>query len=202
MKTEKKTYAASRAHVWAFCEPSESLAKAAKNPFRRATPEQAEGVAIHAAIHAAFDDSVKLSAEHKEIIAASDDAESVIQFCVDAVHRLIDGNKTQGARGTVACHFETVADYADKNLSVAARPDLVLVTVPGNLIVVDFKTGERNKHDQQQVLNYVNILREMNFAEVEGYVLYLRELEVMNVTHPKVKTSRKKENKDQLGLGF
>ena len=141
MKTEKKSYAASRAHVWAFCEPSESLAKAAKTPFKRATPEQAEGVAIHAAIHAAFDPGVKLSAEHQEMIAASDDAESVIQFCVDAVHRLIDGNKTQGARGTVACHFETVADYADKNLSVAARPDLVLVTVPGNLIVVDFKTG-------------------------------------------------------------
>ena len=69
-------------------------------------------------------------------------------------------------------------------------------------VVVDFKTGERNKHDQQQVLNYVNILRDMNFTEVEGYVLYLRELEVMNVAHPKVRTSRKKENKDQLGLGF
>jgi ATP-dependent exoDNAse (exonuclease V) beta subunit len=69
-------------------------------------------------------------------------------------------------------------------------------------VVVDFKTGERNKHDQQQVLNYVNILRDMNFTEVEGYVLYLRELEVMNVAHPKLRTSKKKENKDQLGLGF
>jgi hypothetical protein len=42
----------------------------------------------------------------------------------------------------------------------------------------------------------------MNFVEVEGYVLYLRELEVINVVPPKPRTSKKKENKDQLGLGF
>ncbi len=69
-------------------------------------------------------------------------------------------------------------------------------------IVVDFKTGERNKRDQQQVSEYVNILRQMNFVEVEGYVLYLRDLEVINVLEQKVKTTKRKENKDQLGLGF
>lgn len=68
-------------------------------------------------------------------------------------------------------------------------------------IVVDFKTGERNKQDQQQVLDYVSILRQMNFTDVEGYVLYLREMEVINVAEPKVKVKRK-ENRDQLGLGF
>lgn len=133
----KKQYAASRAHVWAFCEPSEDLQRAAKNPFKKQTPEQAEGVAIHAAIHAAFDDRVQLTHEQKEIIAASDDAESVIQFCVDAVFRLFQNNKG----GSDALHFETVADYEDKNLSVAARPDLVIRTALDNLIVVDFKTG-------------------------------------------------------------
>jgi ATP-dependent exoDNAse (exonuclease V) beta subunit len=69
-------------------------------------------------------------------------------------------------------------------------------------IVVDFKTGERNKQDQQQVLDYVSILRQMNFTDVEGYVLYLKEMEVINVAEPKVKVSKRKDNKDQLGLGF
>jgi hypothetical protein len=134
----KKTYAASRAHVWAFCEPSETLTKAAKNPFKKATPEQSEGVAIHAAIHAAFDDRVTLTPAQKEIIAASDDAESVIEFCVNAVRRLMESNPMR-SRGV---HFESVVDYEDKNLSVAARPDLVLITgEESNLIVVDFKTG-------------------------------------------------------------
>jgi ATP-dependent exoDNAse (exonuclease V) beta subunit len=69
-------------------------------------------------------------------------------------------------------------------------------------IVVDFKTGERNKRDQQQVLDYMNVLRQMNFSDVEGYVLYLRDMEVLNVMEQKAKTSKRKENKDQLGLGF
>ncbi len=69
-------------------------------------------------------------------------------------------------------------------------------------IVVDFKTGERNKRDQQQVLDYMNILRQMNFTEVEGYVLYLRDMEVVNVAEQKIKTSKRKEDKDQLSLGI
>jgi ATP-dependent exoDNAse (exonuclease V) beta subunit len=69
-------------------------------------------------------------------------------------------------------------------------------------IVVDFKTGERNKRDQQQVLDYVDILRQMNFIDVEGYVLYLRDMEVINVSEQKLKTTKRKEDKDQLGLGF
>jgi ATP-dependent helicase/nuclease subunit A len=69
-------------------------------------------------------------------------------------------------------------------------------------VVVDFKTGERNKRDLQQVSDYVNILHQMNFTEVEGYVLYLRDTEVVNVSEQKVKTTKRKENKDQLGLGF
>ena len=69
-------------------------------------------------------------------------------------------------------------------------------------IVVDFKTGERNRHDQNQVLDYVNILRQMNFTEVEGYVLYLRDMEVINVAEHAVKSTKRRENKDQLGLKF
>ena len=69
-------------------------------------------------------------------------------------------------------------------------------------IVVDFKTGERTKRDQQQVLEYVTILRQMNFADVEGYVLYLRDMEVVNAFEQKAKPSKRKEDKDQLGLGF
>ncbi len=69
-------------------------------------------------------------------------------------------------------------------------------------IVVDFKTGERNKRDLLQVSDYVNILHQMNFAEVEGYVLYLRDMEVVNVAEQKVKSAKRKENRDQLGLEF
>lgn len=67
-------------------------------------------------------------------------------------------------------------------------------------IVVDFKTGTQNQNDLQQVKAYVNILRQMNFTEVEGYILYIKDREVIHVNDMKVKVSKKKEDKDQLGL--
>lgn len=67
-------------------------------------------------------------------------------------------------------------------------------------IVVDFKTGAHSRDDLAQVKAYINILRQMNFIEVEGYILYLKEREVINVNDLKTKTPKKKEDKDQLGL--
>ncbi len=67
-------------------------------------------------------------------------------------------------------------------------------------IVVDFKTGVHSRDDLAQVKAYVNILRQMNFPDVEGYILYLRDREVINVHDLKFKSTKKKEDKDQLGL--
>lgn len=136
-KLTQKQYAASRAHVWTFCEPSESLQCESKNPFKKQTPEQAEGVAIHAAIHAAFDESVKIERKHAEIISASDDAESIIEFCVQVTSHIITAQTS-----TPELYFETAIDYEDRNLKVTARPDLVIFDAEaGKLTVVDYKTG-------------------------------------------------------------
>jgi ATP-dependent helicase/nuclease subunit A len=70
-------------------------------------------------------------------------------------------------------------------------------------IVIDFKTGVPKKRDTQQVLEYVDILRQMNFVDVDGYLLYLRDNEVVEVkVEGKQKTIRKLKDKDQLSLGF
>jgi len=68
-------------------------------------------------------------------------------------------------------------------------------------VVVDFKTGIPSKADQKQVRDYVDILRKMNFADVEGYVLYIRTREVVSVLQGKVR-SIKVRDENQLGLGF
>lgn len=68
-------------------------------------------------------------------------------------------------------------------------------------VVIDFKTGAPSKADQQQVLAYMDVLRNMNFAEVEGYVLYVRTGEVVEVKTEKAKTVKKKDD-DQLELGL
>lgn len=66
-------------------------------------------------------------------------------------------------------------------------------------VVIDFKTGEKNKKDQQQVLEYMQTLRSMNFIEVKGYVLYLRDYEVISVSE---RTTRTYKTKDQNQLGL
>jgi ATP-dependent exoDNAse (exonuclease V) beta subunit len=68
-------------------------------------------------------------------------------------------------------------------------------------IVVDFKTGIPSKADQKQVRDYIEILRKMNFVDVEGYVLYISTREVVSVVQGKVKSIKVKDE-NQLGLGF
>ncbi|HEY5915871.1 MAG TPA: Dna2/Cas4 domain-containing protein, partial [Chryseolinea sp.] len=68
-------------------------------------------------------------------------------------------------------------------------------------VVVDFKTGIHSKADQKQVRDYIDVLRKMNFIDVEGYVLYIRTKEVVSVVQGKIKSIKVKDE-NQLGLGF
>jgi ATP-dependent helicase/nuclease subunit A len=70
-------------------------------------------------------------------------------------------------------------------------------------IVIDFKTGEAKRNDNEQVLDYMEILRQMNFTDVQGFLLYIREKEVVEVkAGGKPKLAKKVPDKDQLSLGL
>jgi ATP-dependent exoDNAse (exonuclease V) beta subunit len=70
-------------------------------------------------------------------------------------------------------------------------------------VIVDFKTGEKSAADQKQVAEYMEILGQMGFMEVSGYLLYTRDKEVMEVGKGKpTRTVKKKKDDHQLGLGF
>ena len=78
-----------------------------------------------------------------------------------------------------------------------------LLTKDKKAIVIDFKTGHRKKTDEKQVLEYIELLRKMNFTDVEGYLLYLAENAVAEVKPgAKPRLVQKKRDKDQLDLGF
>ena len=68
-------------------------------------------------------------------------------------------------------------------------------------VIVDFKTGEATRNDQKQVLEYMEILRQMNLIEIEGYLLYTRTGEVVSVAPQKTKVIRRKDE-SQLNLGI
>jgi ATP-dependent exoDNAse (exonuclease V) beta subunit len=78
-----------------------------------------------------------------------------------------------------------------------------LLTKHKTAVVIDFKTGARKKTDEKQVLDYMEILRLMNYTQVQGYLLYLAESAVAEVASGgRPKLVQKKKDRDQLELGF
>jgi RecB family exonuclease len=75
-----------------------------------------------------------------------------------------------------------------------------LMTKDTKAVVVDFKTGKAIKEDQKQVISYMDILRDMNYTDIEGYILYLRDSEVVEVKSGKPKKVSKRKDEDQLDL--
>lgn len=70
-------------------------------------------------------------------------------------------------------------------------------------VVVDYKTGTRKKSDEKQVLQYMEVLRQMNFINIEGFLLYLQENEIVKVeAGAKPKLLHKAKDKSQLDLNF
>ncbi|MBT1704125.1 UvrD-helicase domain-containing protein, partial [Chryseosolibacter indicus] len=70
-------------------------------------------------------------------------------------------------------------------------------------VIIDFKTGTPKKSDNAQVQQYIDILRQMNYTKIEGYLLYVRDKEIVEVkSEGKQKLIRKKNDRDQLSLGF
>ena len=76
-----------------------------------------------------------------------------------------------------------------------------LMLMEGKAVVVDFKTGAPKSEDKNQVAEYIEILKQMDFHHVEGYLLYIKSGEVVSI--PPGKSSKgKKSDEKQLGLGF
>jgi ATP-dependent exoDNAse (exonuclease V) beta subunit len=56
----------------------------------------------------------------------------------------------------------------------SCRPDRILIDKDNNVSVIDYKSGEqKNKKHQLQVTKYINLIKEMGYKQVEGYVWYL-----------------------------
>gem|GEM_PF-76289 len=60
------------------------------------------------------------------------------------------------------------------------RPDRI-IKHKDETLVIDFKTGESEAKHKKQVLNYMQIMQQLNFPAVKGYLLYLPEVKVEQV---------------------
>lgn len=61
------------------------------------------------------------------------------------------------------------------------RPDRV-VRFGRKIVILDYKTGSKSEKHKVQVEQYMNIYKEMGYDEVEGILVYLENLEVVQVT--------------------
>ncbi|WP_300663186.1 hypothetical protein, partial [Fluviicola sp.] len=61
------------------------------------------------------------------------------------------------------------------------RPDKLIVS-ENSTLVIDFKTGERSKKHEEQVIGYLNILKEIGMPGIEGYLYYTGGLGLVEVS--------------------
>ena len=60
------------------------------------------------------------------------------------------------------------------------RPDRVIIK-DNKAIVIDFKTGKREKRHHKQIKDYADVLRMMKYSEVETKIVYIAERAVESV---------------------
>jgi ATP-dependent exoDNAse (exonuclease V) beta subunit len=60
------------------------------------------------------------------------------------------------------------------------RPDRVMIK-NSNAVIVDYKTGKKSDSHIQQLNNYARVLEQAGFTQIEKYILYLDETEIVKI---------------------
>jgi len=60
------------------------------------------------------------------------------------------------------------------------KPDRVLIK-DNKTIVIDFKTGTKEKKHERQIQEYAKYLKEMGYEKIEGYLLYIENEEAVKI---------------------
>ena len=112
--------------------------------------------AISEAVHHGY-----IKAEHAEELSAQ--LRTVVEY--PEATRWFDGTgKIFNERAIIGGQLET-----------SRRPDRVIFYPEGHIEVVDYKSGEERKSHHRQVHEYMELLRQMGYTEVSGYLCYLHE---------------------------
>ena len=68
----------------------------------------------------------------------------------------------------------------NKNGETTRRPDRVMVN-GDEVIVVDYKFGKENEEYNKQVTRYMNLLSDMGYRNVKGYLWYVYKNRIMEI---------------------
>lgn len=70
--------------------------------------------------------------------------------------------------------------YKEKGKLQTRRPDRVMMK-DGKVVVVDFKFGKKHADYHKQVRDYMDLLSEMNYTNISGYLWYVFENELVEI---------------------
>lgn len=127
------------------------------------------------------------------LIKNKDDAENTLQHFCNAEKISIEERKQLSEIINDILNIENVSEWFNPENTVITergiieksgkiyRPDRVIIN-NNKVIVVDYKTGqiEIQKH-KEQITKYMNLLKEMNYNNIEGWILYTDLMKVEKV---------------------
>lgn len=102
-------------------------------------------------------------------------------------------NEVEDKLREVVCHPDLVSLFSEgdqilceQDLLVpngpTLRPDRINFSSSGEATVLDYKTGIPKKADENQLLNYARVIKELGFQEVKNYLVYLYpEVQILEV---------------------
>ncbi|MCH5176671.1 MAG: UvrD-helicase domain-containing protein [Prevotellaceae bacterium] len=102
------------------------------------------------------------------------------------VERMVElAFQTEGAREWFDPHWEAMNECSilttDKEGTMQeCRPDRV-ITDGTRTIVIDYKTGKPSSDHAKQVCRYVDLLTQMGYTNVEGYLWYIRQQNIVKI---------------------
>ena len=90
------------------------------------------------------------------------------------IHKHIEASGVQSwFDGSYTLFNETSIIYRDGGILQTRRPDRVMIKPDGRAVIVDFKFGREKEEYMHQVQEYMDLLRKMGYAQVEGYIWYV-----------------------------
>lgn len=77
------------------------------------------------------------------------------------------------------CDIRTEANLVNMEGEIL-RPDMVIIG-PEKVSVIDYKTGKKDNKNMDQVVQYKSVLKSIGYQNVEGYLFYTQEQELIEV---------------------
>ena len=135
--------------------------------------------AVFAGIYTAADVAASVDALRREgLIASKKDADEIAAF---VGKRISEGQPAEWFDGTWTIFNESaILQRTDGSTLRQRRPDRVM-TKQGRTVVVDFKFGKQRLEYENQVKEYMDLLRSLGHRDVQGYLWYVYKGEVVRV---------------------